>query len=49
MHAANLKVKEVHADIKEILKKLDSLQENKEESKKQFDPRIEEEKQKFDA
>lgn len=49
MHAVNVKVKEAQSDIKEIHKKLDNFYENKEESKKHFDPRIDEEKKKFEA
>lgn len=48
MHQANLKVKQVITEIKKIQEELDNLFENKEESKKQIDPKIEAEKKKFD-
>ena len=48
MHQANLKVKQVNSEIKKIKEELDSLFENKEESKKQIDPKMEAERKKFD-
>ena len=48
MHQVNLKVKQVNVEIKKIQEDLDNLFENKEESKKSIDPKIEAEKKKFD-